>query len=305
MKAIMADTFLCETMTDSVPTDSIGAIARPRYANVLGVSIDAVDREQALAMVSARLQQGRKGYVCFVDVHGILEALKSASVAETYAHAAMAMPDGTPTVWVGRAQGLRKMNYVTGPGMMNEIFRRGEFADYSHYFYGGEPGVADDLAATLCRKYPWTRIVGIYTPPFRELTAREEDELVAEVSQLKPDIVWVGIGTPRQDLWMRKILPRLETRMMFGVGAAFDFLTGRVRLCPEWMKRAGLHWLHRLVQNPRRLWMRNVRNTAFLWHVALQLSGARRYPMRSRAEGAEQPSKAERTAEPEMAESTL
>lgn len=301
----MAETILCEAPADSVAIDSREATARPRYANVLGVSVDAVDMEQALAMVRVRLRQGRKGYVCFVDVHGILEALKSASVAETYVQAAMAMPDGTPTVWVGRAQGLRKMNYVTGPGMMNEIFRRDEFASFSHFFYGGEPGVADDLAATLCRKYPWTRIVGIYTPPFRELTCEEEEELVAQVNRLKPDIVWVGIGTPRQDLWMRRMLPRLETRMMFGVGAAFDFLTGRIRLCPEWMKRAGLHWLHRLAQDPGRLWKRNVRNTAFLWHVALQLSGARWYPMRSRAGGAEQPSTAEGTAQPEMAESSL
>jgi N-acetylglucosaminyldiphosphoundecaprenol N-acetyl-beta-D-mannosaminyltransferase len=302
----MADTTLCEAMTDSVATGSVGVIARPNYANVLGVAIDAVDMKQALAMISARLQERRKGYVCFVDVHGILEALKSASVAETYVDAAMAMPDGTPTVWIGRAQGLLQMNHVTGPGVMNEIFRRAEFAGYSHYLYGGEPGVADDLATTLCRKYPWSRIAGIYTPPFRELTCEEEESLVAEVNRLKPDIVWVGIGTPRQDLWMRRMLPRLETRMMFGVGAAFDFLTGRLRLCPEWMKRAGLHWLHRLAQDPGRLWMRNVRNTAFLWHVALQLSGAKQYSMRSHAEVSDrEPPEIDRTAQPEIAESTI
>lgn len=301
----MTNTVLCEAMEDRNATDSMGAIGRPRYASVLGVSIDAVDMEEALEMVSMRLRQRRKGYVCFVDVHGVLEALKNASVAESYMHAAMAMPDGTPTVWVGRAQGLTKMNCVTGPGMMSEIFRRGEFAGYSHYFYGGEPGVAADLAATLLREYPWTRIVGIYTPPFRELTNEEEEELAAEINRLKPDIVWVGIGTPRQDLWMRRMLPRLETRMMFGVGAAFDFLTGRIRLCPGWMKRAGLHWLHRLAQDPRRLWLRNLRNTAFLWHIALQLTGARLYPMRSRLEDAEQPSTTEETAQPEMAGSSL
>jgi N-acetylglucosaminyldiphosphoundecaprenol N-acetyl-beta-D-mannosaminyltransferase len=302
----MPDAIPCEAMTDSVAGDSIGEVARPRYANVLGVSIDAVDMERALALASARLREGRKGYVCFVDVHGILEALKSEAVAEAYEQAAMAMPDGTPTVWVGRAQGLREINYVTGPGMMEEIFRRDEFAGYSHYFYGGDPGVAENLAATLCGKYPWTRIVGIYTPPFRELTSEEEEELVAEVNRLKPDIVWVGIGTPRQDLWMLRMLPRLETRMVFGVGAAFDFLTGRIRLCPEWMKRAGLHWLHRLAQDPRRLWMRNVRNTSFLWHIALQMTGARRYAMRTRAEAAErQPFAADRTAQPEMAEGAL
>ena len=301
----MAETTLCGARADCVTTASGGEITQQMYANVLGVSIDAVDMQRALAMVGARLQQGQKGYVCFVDVHGILEALKSASVAATYSHAAMAMPDGTPTVWVGRAQGLTKMNHVTGPGMMNEIFRRGEFASFSHYFYGGEPGVAQELAATLSRRYPWTRIVGTYTPPFRELTCEEEEELVAQINRLQPEIIWVGIGTPRQDLWMRRMLPRLETRMMFGVGAAFDFLTDRIRLCPEWMKRAGLHWLHRLAQDPRRLWMRNLRNTAFLWHVTLQLSGARQYPMRSRAEAEKEPSNAERAAQPEMAGSTL
>lgn len=300
----MTESIPNEASADAVAVDSSRAIAQRGYANVLGVSIDAVNMAQALTMVRARLRQGRKGYVCFVDVHGVLEALKSQSVAEAYAQAAMAMPDGTPTVWVGRMQGRREMSYVTGPGMMSEIFRRVEFAGYSHYFYGGEPGVADDLAATLCRKYPWTRIVGIYTPPFRELTCEEEEDLVAEINRLKPDIVWVGIGTPRQDLWMRRMLPHFETRMMFGVGAAFDFLTGRIRLCPEWMKHAGLHWLHRLAQDPRRLWMRNVHNMAFLWHIALQLLGVRQYETCSRAEGTEsQPFASESTAQPKMVES--
>lgn len=301
----MANTNPSKAIANSFAADSMGTIERLEYANVLGVAIDAVDMEQALAMVRARLLQRRKGYVCFLDVHGVLEALKSARVSETYAHAAMAMPDGTPTVWVGRAQGFRKMNYVTGPCMMKEIFQRDEFAGFSHYLYGGDPGVADDLAAMLRRKHPQARIVGTHTPPFRDLTREEEARVAEEINLLKPDCVWVGIGAPRQDLWMRRMLPRLETRMMFGVGAAFDFLTGRVRLCPEWVKRAGLHWLHRLAQNPSRLWMRNMRNTAFLWHVALQLLGMRRYPMRSRMLGAETPSNAEGMAHPGMVEGLI
>jgi N-acetylglucosaminyldiphosphoundecaprenol N-acetyl-beta-D-mannosaminyltransferase len=303
---MMPDTPGCDTMPELVADKTGREISPRKYANVLGVRIDAVDMELALARVSARLQSGPRGYACFVDVHGVLEALKSEAVAETYHQAAMTLPDGTPTVWVGRAQGLSRMNYVTGPGLMQEIFRRAEFDGYSHFLYGGEPGVADDLAATLCRQCPWTRIAGIYTPPFRELIHREEAELVAEIGRLKPDIVWVGISTPRQDLWMRRMLPRLETRMMFGVGAAFDFLTGRIRLCPEWMKRAGLHWLHRLAQDPARLWMRNLRNTAFLWHIALQMTGARRYPMRPRAvSDGLPPQLIESAAESEMAESAL
>jgi N-acetylglucosaminyldiphosphoundecaprenol N-acetyl-beta-D-mannosaminyltransferase len=256
--------------------------ATPRLcANVLGVAVDAVHLEQALSLIAARLRRGAKGYVCAVGVQSILEAMRDDAVADAFEHAALSLPDGAPTVWVGRAQGHRTMDHVTGPVVMREIFARPQFSGYSHFFYGGKPGVADELASTLCRQYPWTRVTGSYTPPFRELTAGEEVDLVALINRQRPDIVWVGISSPRQDLFMRQLLPRLDTCLMFGVGAAFDFLSGRIRMCPEWMKRAGLHWLHRLAQDPRRLWRRNVRNTAFLWHIALQLIGARTFPVRT------------------------
>lgn len=252
-------------------------------ANVLGVSVDASDMEGALARIGELLQSRSKGYVCAIDVNGILSALNSSAVADVFEHAALALPDGTPTAWVGRAQGLRHMRPVTGPEIMQQIFARQQFTGRSHFFYGGNPGVADELAATLCRQYPWTKVAGTYTPPFRDLMSSEEAELVATINQCKPDIVWVGIGAPRQELFMRRMLPLLDTRLMFGVGAAFDFLTGRVRMCPPWIKRAGLHWLHRLAQDPARLWRRNVRNTAFLWHIALQMTGMRDYRARAAA----------------------
>ncbi|HWT65836.1 MAG TPA: WecB/TagA/CpsF family glycosyltransferase [Terracidiphilus sp.] len=251
-----------------------------RCANVLGVAVDALDLEQALTMISDRLQNGPKGYVCAVSVHGVLEALHNDAVRNALGHAALAVPDGTPTVWVGRAQGYRGMDHVTGPTVMREVLRRAEFAGYSHFFYGGKPGVAEELAAKLKQELPGVRIAGTYTPPFRELRTDEEDEVVAMVNRLRPDIVWVGISTPRQDLWMRRILPRLNTRLMFGVGAAFDFLSGHIQDCPLWMKRSGLNWLHRLAQDPKRLWRRNLQSTEFLWRIALQLSGLSRYPLR-------------------------
>lgn len=277
----MSNTLACGTMEERIAGASSAHCGERQYANVLGVCVDAVDMEQAIAMVGARLLEGPKGYVCFLDVHGILAAMKSTAVANTFEQAAMALPDGTPTMWVGRAQGCAEMDYVTGPDFMHEIFRREEFACYSHFLYGGRPGVAEELAAMLRIQFPWARIAGTYTPPFRDLKPEEEAELVAEIGRLKPGIVWVGIGAPRQDLWMRRMLPLLDVRMMFGVGAAFDFLSGRIRPCPEWVKKAGFHWLHRLVQDPVRLWPRNMHNMAFLWHIALQLSGAKRYPMRS------------------------
>ena len=254
-----------------------------RHANVLGVSVDAIDMEGALARICQLLQFGPKGYICAIDVNGVLSALHDSSAADAYEHAALVLPDGTPTAWVGRTQGFQKMSTVTGPDIMRQIFCQPRFTGYSHFFYGGMPGVADELAAELCRQYPWTKVAGTYTPPFRDLTIGEEAKLIATIDHCKPDIIWVGIGAPRQELFMRRMLPSLDTRLMFGIGAAFDFLSGRVRLCPPWMKRAGLHWLHRLAQEPRRLWRRNLRNTSFLWHIGLQMTGIRTYPARAAA----------------------
>jgi N-acetylglucosaminyldiphosphoundecaprenol N-acetyl-beta-D-mannosaminyltransferase len=246
-------------------------------ANVLGVAVDAVDLECALERVERTLRLRQKGYVCAISVHGVLEARRDTSVAQAFEDAAMVVPDGTPMVWVGRLQGRGAMRQVTGPDLMREIVSRTEFAGYSHFFYGGRQGVALELALTWMRKFPGTRIAGTYTPPFRDLTAAEESKLIDVLNQSKPDIIWVGISTPRQELFMRRILPHLESGVMFGVGAAFDFHTGRVRDCAAWIKRMGLQWLHRLVQDPRRLWRRNLWNATFLWHIALQLAGHRKY----------------------------
>ena len=145
--------------------------------------------------------------------------------------------------------------------------------------YGGKPGIAAELQRELKLRFPLVQIVGTYTPPFRELTPREETELVSTISALRPDMVWVGISTPRQERFMQRMLPLLDTTLMFGVGAAFDFHTGRIQDCPDWVKRAGLQWLDRLMQDPKHLWRRYLRNNpAFLLHILLQLTGLRRYP---------------------------
>jgi N-acetylglucosaminyldiphosphoundecaprenol N-acetyl-beta-D-mannosaminyltransferase len=237
--------------------------------------------EQALALVCENLMRGPKGYVCAADVHGILQALRNSQVASAFAHASIVLPDGAPMVWVGRLMGCSSIDHVTGPAIMREIFRRREFSHLSHFFYGGNPGVADELALALKQQNPWTKISGTYTPPFRDLTRDEELQFIRRINCLRPDLIWVGISTPRQLLFMQKILPHLDARLMFGVGAAFDFLTGRVRECPYWIKRSGFHWLHRLLQEPRRLWRRNLFNVEFLWHIALQMSGLHAYPLHS------------------------
>lgn len=256
---------------------------RSPCANLLGVAVDAENMESAISAISRQIRSGANGYICATGVHGILEALRSDMVADALAASVMNVPDGAPTVWIGRLQGFRTMDHVTGPALMREVFRRREFSEYSHFFYGGKPGVADELALAMLRQFPWVRIAGTYTPPFRDLTQEEEQALAFRINSCEPDILWVGISTPRQELWMRRMLPLLRARLLFGVGAAFDFHTGRIRECPVWVKRAGFNWLHRLAQDPKRLWRRNVQNTAFLWHIALQITGLRKYPLRTAA----------------------
>jgi N-acetylglucosaminyldiphosphoundecaprenol N-acetyl-beta-D-mannosaminyltransferase len=251
-------------------------------ANVLGVAVEALHLESAIARVAGVLQSGGKGYVCAAGVHGILEARSDPKVAQAYAHAAVVIPDGAPTVWVGRLQGHASMGHVTGPELMLEIFKRDQFAGCRHFFYGGKEGVAEELAETLVRRFPATCVAGTFTPPFRALSPAEERQLIATIQECRPDMIWVGISTPKQDLFMHQMLPRLETHLMFGVGAAFDFHTGRIRVCPNWVKVAGFHWLHRLLQDPRRLWRRNVGNLAFLWHIALQLTGIKSHSLPAR-----------------------
>jgi N-acetylglucosaminyldiphosphoundecaprenol N-acetyl-beta-D-mannosaminyltransferase len=182
------------------------------------------------------------------------------------------------------------MQRLTGPDLMLEVFRRRQLARYSHFLYGGKPGVAQELAANLSRRFPWVQIAGTYTPPFHDLTIRQEQEFISTIRKTKPAIIWVGISTPRQELFMRKYLPELDTSLMFGVGAAFDFHTGRIKDCADWIKRAGLQWLHRLAQDPRHLLWRYMRNNpAFIWQVALQLTGLKTYGTR----GSREPSREE------------
>lgn len=241
-------------------------------ADVLGISVDAVNMDSALDRVQALLNTRRKSYICVAGVHGVMEAQRNPALRQVYAAAAMTIPDGMPLVWVGRHQGHTTMQRVTGPDIMFEIFRRAQFAHLTHYFYGGEPGVAEQLRRRFNTLFPRVHIVGEGAPPFRDLTPAELAALAAELRSLRPDILWVGTGCPRQELFMARCLPLLETPMMIGVGAAFDFHTGRIRDCAPWIKTAGLQWFHRLLQDPRRLWKRYARNNpAFLYRMGLQL----------------------------------
>lgn len=253
-------------------------------ADVLGVRVDALNMQEALSKLLRMLRRREKGYLAAVTVHGVMMAQRDQEFADALADASIVLADGIPTVWVGRLQGLRGMQQVTGPDLMRELFLCKEFAQYTHYLYGGNEGVADELAARFKKLAPWVKIVGTRTPPFRPLNKTEEHELIAEIQKLQPDMIWVGLGAPKQDKFIRSYLPKLDTHLMFGVGAAFDFHTGRIRDCSGWVRRAGLQWFHRLLQDPKRLWWRYLRyNPEFLFRIVLQFAGVRAPASRSRS----------------------
>jgi N-acetylglucosaminyldiphosphoundecaprenol N-acetyl-beta-D-mannosaminyltransferase len=253
-----------------LPTETTG---HSPQANVLGVGISAVNMHEAVLRSMQLLERGGKGYICVTGVHGIMEAQRDPALRVIHNRAHLCVPDGMPTVWVGRLQGHRTMRRVYGPDFMWEMCRQSVARGYRHFLYGGKPGVTERLRLRLEQQLPGLCICGAYTPPFRELTAQEEDDLVTAVDLAKPHVVWVGVSTPRQERFMARMLDRLNTNLMVGVGAAFDIHAGLLADAPPWMKSCGLQWLHRLAMEPRRLAKRYlINNPGFLWNIALQLT---------------------------------
>jgi N-acetylglucosaminyldiphosphoundecaprenol N-acetyl-beta-D-mannosaminyltransferase len=246
--------------------------------NILGVGVNAINMPQAVDLVSSAVSQGRKGYVCVTGVHGIMEAQKDPAFRTILNRSMLTTPDGMPTVWVGRLKAFSQMRRVYGPDFMLDVCSASVGRGYTHFLYGGVEGVADRLKCELTKKFPGLNVVGTYTPPFRPLNASENADLQATISKLRPDFFWVGLSTPKQERFMAEYLPKLETKVMVGVGAAFDIHTGRAQDSPDWVKSAGLQWLHRLLQEPSRLWKRYlINNPIFMYKMTSQLLGLTKY----------------------------
>jgi N-acetylglucosaminyldiphosphoundecaprenol N-acetyl-beta-D-mannosaminyltransferase len=259
-------------------------------ANVLGIGVHAIDMEGSVSIIRHAVETERKGYVCLAGAHGIMEARRNPELQSIFANALLVAPDGMPTVWIGHLQGLSKMQRVFGPDLMIEVIGRKDLSHFRHFLCGGEPGVAEQLRDEMLRRFPWATIAGTYTPPFRPMTMDEEGALSEQIETLRPDIIWVGLSTPKQDRFMARYLPLLETKLMIGVGAAFLFHTGAIQDSPDWVKRAGLQWLHRLLQEPRRLWRRYLINVpTFFLQATLQLCGLRNFSVKRRGNDAGQP----------------
>jgi N-acetylglucosaminyldiphosphoundecaprenol N-acetyl-beta-D-mannosaminyltransferase len=253
------------------------AIAR---VNVLGVGISVINLPTARAAIAEAVRPRRKGYICVRDAHGVMLAQSDPEFRRILNQSFLCTPDGMPMVWMGRWCGHREMSRVYGPDLMLEICSWSQTNPCRHFFFGGVPGVAEKLRDNLTARFPNLQVVGCFTPPFRPLDAGEEKQLQEMVHAAQPDIMWVGLSTPKQEKFMAEFLPKLDVTLMIGVGAAFDFHSGRVKQAPRWMQRNGLEWLYRLWQEPRRLAKRYLKNNPlFALKIAGQLSGLKKYPL--------------------------
>ena len=250
----------------------------PARYEVLRLRCVAVDAGQTLDAITYWVEHRRRASICFATAHGVMAAQHDAEVARAYAAATYTVPDGMPLVWLGRWQGHPAVGRVYGPTLTLLACERAAAQGWSCYFYGGAEGVAAALGREMSRRFPGLRVAGQCTPPFRALGEMEDAADAERINASGADLVFVGLGCPKQELWMRRMRGRLEAPVLLGVGAAFDFHTGRVRQAPSWMQSAGLEWLFRLAMEPRRLAGRYLLgNSAFIAHVALQRLRLRRY----------------------------
>jgi N-acetylglucosaminyldiphosphoundecaprenol N-acetyl-beta-D-mannosaminyltransferase len=248
-----------------------------RSFEVLGVHVEAVQIPDVVTQMEDWIAEGRTCHsIAFAGLHGISEANKDSRYKSILNSADLVVPDGMPLVWLGRLHRHSVRRRVYGPEMM-ETFCRETGSQYRHFFYGGASGVAESLAATLRGKFHIV-VAGACSPPFRVLTGEEDQALVDRVHEAAPDVLWVGLGTPKQERWMHEHRPRLRVPVLLGVGAAFDFNSGKLRQAPEWMRENGLEWFFRLLIEPRRLWKRYlVSIPSAIWSISLEIAQLRKF----------------------------
>ncbi len=248
--------------------EKYGVLLPMEICNILGVNILVTDMERTVRFVEENIKKLSGEYVCVSNGHTTVTAFEDESYRTVQNSAVMALPDGEPLSIVSRQRGFKDARRVTGPDFMEQMFHRGQEGNgLRHFFYGGSQDTLNTLESVLKEKYPALQIAGMYSPPFRPLTEEEDEEVIRIINDSKADIIWVGLGAPKQERWMYEHRNKVQG-LMFGVGAGFDYHSGKLKRAPMWMQKMSLEWLMRLIQDPKRLWKRYlVTNIKFLWHV--------------------------------------
>jgi len=236
--------------------------------DVLGVKIAILNLRKVCPLLEDLIQNNRKVYICVAPVATIVDCQSNKEYKEVINQAYCITPDGMPLVWLGRIKGHKDIERTYGPDLMLSLCDFGQQKDYKHYLYGGLPATCQRLEDKLKQQFPKIQIAGQYSPPFRELTIEEDERVVEQINQANPDILWVGLGSPKQDFWMAQHRQRLNVPVMIGVGAAFDFLSGIKKQAPRWVRQIGMEWFFRLCCEPRRLAKRYIiGNSKFIYFL--------------------------------------
>lgn len=249
------------------------------WINLMGLRVSAVDLEGATSLIFSAIEAGRREYVCIRDAHGVIRAQEDPHLRDAHNEAFLVTPDGMPLVWALHRAGYHNAGRVYGPDLMLRIFDAGRERRLRHFLYGSTQEVLEGLQKRLSVRFPGAIIAGTFAPPFRQLDQDEETAVAERINRSRADVLWVGLGTPKQELWMQRMRERLEPAMLIGVGAAFDFHAGRIRQAPKILQRNGLEWLFRLICEPRRLWRRYASTIPrFVFLNAAQELGLKRFP---------------------------
>lgn len=238
--------------------------------NILGVDIAAIDMDWLLVFTDKYIKDLSGDYMCVSNVHTLITAFEDKSYCNIQNGGIMAIPDGGPLSSVGRKRGYTKMKRTTGPSYMGEILKISIQKGYRHYFYGGTEETLKKLYKVLLHDYPGIQIAGMYSPPFRSLTEEENRLIENQINESNSDFVWVGLGAPKQERWMAEHQGKIKG-FMVGVGAGFDYFAGNIKRAPMWMQKTNLEWLYRLLQDPKRLFVRYFHtNIKFIWHIVFK-----------------------------------
>ncbi len=256
------------------PDRALGWRGEPGRENVLGIGISVVNMERAVRAIHDWIDRGERRYVCVTSVHGVMESQSCGELRRIHNAAGMVTPDGMPLAWMLKLAGHTASDRVCGPELMPAVFSASQARGDRHFLYGATESTLERLRAGLLAQAPRARIVGWHAPPFRPLTDAEDAAIVEQINACAPDVVWVGLSTPKQEYWMAKHRDLLNAPVLIGVGAAFDINAGRSRRAPKVLQRSGFEWLYRVAKEPRRLWWRYMwNNPRFVALVALQKAG--------------------------------
>ncbi len=244
-------------MTD-MQVDTTPETGTADRVDVLGIHVSVTDLDGTVDTFARWIDRGERHLVCVSDMNSLLHARADEQLTQVFNTSGLTVPDGMPLVWAGKRAGFDRMGRVAGPDLLERVMAEAADRGWTQYFYGGAEGVAEELRDTFQDRHPALKVVGVHCPPYRPLAEAEDAAVVAELNSSKADIIWIGLGAPKQERWMAEHRDRLDAAILIGVGAAFDFHTGRLDRAPLWMQRAGLEWSYRLYKEPKRLWRRYV-----------------------------------------------